>query len=76
LLRTLIVQHVPESDPPAFTVARHDPIQITPVSAGITPPERFAAEQLPGTDLPRELRWYLEQYPGLSLPGVHSSSPR
>jgi len=61
-LRTLIVQHVPDSNPPAFVVARHDPAQTTPEAAKITPPEQFGAEQLPGTDLRRELRWYLEQF--------------
>ena len=63
VLRTLIVQHEPDSSPPAFTVARHDPHQTTPESANITPPEQFTAEQLPGnTNLRRELRWYLERF--------------
>jgi len=62
VLRTLIVQHVPDSNPPAFVVARHDPPQTTPETVRITPPEQFGAEQLPGTDLRRELRWYLEQF--------------
>ena len=61
-MRTLIVQHVPESSPPAFTVVRHDPHQTTPEAAKITPPERLGAEQLPGSDLRRELRWYLEHF--------------
>ena len=62
MVRTLIVQHVPDSSPPAFTVARHEPVQITPEAATITAPERFGADRLPGTDLRRELRWYLEQF--------------
>ena len=61
-MRTLIVQHVPKSSPPAFTVVRHDPHQTTPETANITPPEQFQAEQLPGSDLRRELRWYLEHF--------------
>jgi len=62
MLRTLIVQHVPESSPPAFTVARHEPPQITPEAANITAPEQFGAERLPGSDLRRELRWCLERF--------------
>ena len=61
-MRTLIVQHVPESDPPAFTVIRCDPSDTTPAVAKITPPEEFGTKELPGSHLRRELRWYLEQF--------------
>ncbi len=61
-MRTLIVQHVPESSPPAFTVIRCDPSDTTPDVAKITPPEEFGTKELPGSHLRRELRWYLEQF--------------
>jgi tetratricopeptide (TPR) repeat protein len=59
---SLIVQHVPDSDPPAFSVGRLDPPKTTPKPADIMPPEGFGAEQLAGSHLRRELRWYLEQF--------------
>ena len=58
----LIIEHVPESDPAAFRVVRCDPPQISPDVTAITAPERFGADQMPGTDLRRELRWYLERF--------------
>ena len=60
-MHTLVVQHVADSDPPAFTVMRHDPFQTTPETAEITPPEHFRAEGFEQTDLRRELRWYLQR---------------
>jgi tetratricopeptide (TPR) repeat protein len=61
-VRTLIVQHVPKSKRPAFTVIRCDPSGTTPDVAKITPPEEFGTKELPGSHLRRELRWYLEQF--------------
>jgi len=61
-VRTLIVQHVPKSKRPAFTVIRCDPSDTTPDAAKITPPEEFGTKELPGSHLRRELRWYLEQF--------------
>ncbi len=61
-MRTLIVQHVPKSKRPAFTVIRCDPSDTTPDVAKITPPEEFGTNELPGSHLRRELRWYLEQF--------------
>ncbi len=61
-MRTLIVQHVPKSKRPAFTVIRCDPSDTTPDVAKITPPEEFGTKELPGSHLRRELRWYLEQF--------------
>ena len=61
-MRILIIEHVPESNPAAFRVVRCDPAQISPDVAPITAPEQFGADQLPGTDLRRELRWYLERF--------------
>ncbi|MBN1508702.1 MAG: CHAT domain-containing protein [Sedimentisphaerales bacterium] len=61
-MRILIIEHVPDSHPPAFRVVRCDPPQVSPDVTPITPPEQFGADQLPGSDLRRELRWYLEQF--------------
>jgi len=61
-LGILIIEHVAESNPPAFRVVRCDPPQISPDVVPITAPEQFGADQLPGTDLRRELRWYLERF--------------
>jgi tetratricopeptide (TPR) repeat protein len=61
-MRILIVEHVPESNPAAFRVVRCDPPQISPDVVPITAPEQFGTDQLPGTDLRRELRWYLEHF--------------
>jgi tetratricopeptide (TPR) repeat protein len=61
-VRILIIEHVPDIDPPAFRAVRCDPPQISPDVTPITPPEQFGADQLPGSDLRRELRWYLERF--------------
>ncbi len=61
-MHTLIIQHVPDTDPSTFTVVRHDPNQTTPNTTTITAPECFAAEGLSQTDLRQELRWYLEHF--------------
>jgi tetratricopeptide (TPR) repeat protein len=61
-MRVLIIEHVPESNPAAFRVVRCDPPQISPDVVPIAAPEQFGADQLPGTDLRRELRWYLERF--------------
>jgi len=61
-VRILIIEHVPDSHPPAFRAVRCDPPQISPDVTAITPPEQFGADQLPGSDLRRELRWYLERF--------------
>jgi tetratricopeptide (TPR) repeat protein len=61
-VRTLIVQHVPGSEPPAFSVVRPDPAQTAPKVALITPPQSFQTDKLANSTLPHELRWYLEQF--------------
>ena len=61
-MRILIIEHVPEKNRAAFRVVRCDPSQISPDVVPITAPERFGTDQLPGTDLRRELRWYLEHF--------------
>ena len=61
-MHTLVIQHIPDSVPPAFTVIRHEPYQPAAESAAFAPPDGFPVEGLPNSDLRRELRWYLETF--------------
>ena len=59
-MSTLIIRHVPESDPLRFQVLEPDgdptpPVEV-PAAAG------YAVEGRPTSDLMAELRWYLEDF--------------
>ena len=61
-LQTLVIQHVANSTPPGFLIARHDPHKATSTPACVAPPDAFDVPGLgPGRFRP-ELRWYLEQF--------------
>lgn len=56
---TLIIRHIPESNPPSFMVVRHDGKSSQPIV--VESPVGFPVEGRPD-DLLRELRWYLEKF--------------
>ena len=59
-LHTLVIRHMPDSDPPEFQVARED--QKTSEPAQVVSPFGFPVEGRPKSGLMRELRWYLEDF--------------
>ncbi len=62
-MNTLIISHIPESDPPQFQVdriAREDHKSSEP--ARVVSPFGFPVEGRPDSDLMQELRWYLEDF--------------
>ena len=59
-MNTLVIGHIPDSDPPEFRVARED--QKTSEPAQVVSPFGFPVEGRPDSGLMRELRWYLENF--------------
>ena len=58
---TLIVRHLPDSEPAAFQLTRLSDNKTTqPVE--LPSPFGFPVEGRPDSDLMRELRWYLEDF--------------
>jgi hypothetical protein len=58
---TLVIRHIPESDPASFQVMRlRDGKTTEPVSP--PSPHGFPVEGRPSSDLVRELQWYLETF--------------
>ena len=53
-MNTLIIRHLPESDPPRFQVEREDHKASTPVA--VQPPFGLPVEGRPASDLMQELR--------------------
>jgi hypothetical protein len=59
-MNTLVIQRLPDSDPPKFQITREDHKASEPVC--VTSPFGFAVEGRPESDLVRELQWYLEDF--------------
>ena len=59
-MNTLIIRHIPESDPPKFQISREDQKSSEPTQ--VVSPFGFPVEGRPKSDLVRELRWYLEEF--------------
>lgn len=57
---TLIVRHLPSTDPVSFQVARHDGQVSQPVA--VPSPFEFPVEGRPASNLMQELQWYLETF--------------
>lgn len=58
---TLMIRHIPESNPALFQLARlRDGKTADPVS--LPSPHGFPVESRPNSDLMRELQWYLETF--------------
>jgi len=58
---TLFIQHVPPGKPPQFRLLRQSDGKTTE-PATIPSPAGHPVEGRPGSDLVRELRWYLEWF--------------
>lgn len=61
-MRTLLLRHVPGSEPPRFFVERPGGKCTQP--AAVASPVGFPVAGRPKSDLWRELRWYLEEFLG------------
>ncbi len=60
-MNTLIIEHVP-GDEARFRVVRQRDGKGTSKPAALPSPRGFAVEGRPDSDLPYELRWYLEEF--------------
>ena len=59
-MHTLVLRHVADSDPPRFQVTR--PGGRATSALAVVPPTGFPVEGRPGSDLLKELQWYLETF--------------
>ena len=59
-MHTLIIQHLPSTDPPQFQVVRGDHKTSEPVL--VAAPLGFPVTGRPESDLVREMQWYLEEF--------------
>jgi tetratricopeptide (TPR) repeat protein len=59
-METLIIYHLPNTDPPQFTVERSDGMKSDPVA--IQSPFEYPVKDRPNTHLVKELQWYLEDF--------------
>jgi tetratricopeptide (TPR) repeat protein len=62
---TLVVRHIPNTDPPQFTVERLSDGKASP-PVSVPPPNSVPVKDRPNDPLTGELRWYLEEF--LSYP--------
>ena len=60
-MNTLVICHDTGSDPPIFRVQRLSDGKLGE-RAAVPPPVGFPVQDLPDSDLIRELRWYLERF--------------
>jgi len=59
-MNTLVIRHIPDTEPPQFQVARGDQKSAKPVE--VASPFGFPVKSRPNSDLIQELRWYLEEF--------------